>query len=485
MTKLPIHLVRPSIAIRRYGSSARSYGATSHGESKAPLLRFESAVLRYPPQQEIDSADRTTSSDLEIVTDRTRAHCQDLLLEIQDVLQRNSNEQLQQLQPHWGHFLSHEHYDPPYLHPFDLHIYPNTECKHSSAGGHILLGRNGSGKTLISKSLIHTIHNSDSHKSNPYLHSGSLHIHNQQLPSKSSPKHFAKYNNPFLSHVSFESHSQLISNPMSVYKALIPQGGNRLSPTAQFLIVRLGMFPLLQRQVSTLSTGEIRRVLLIRALVMKPSLLLLDNVMDGLDAQGRDGVHNILERVLAGFRMDILVQGVSAKDTARTQILLSTLRAEEISNGFGRVTFVDGERLRTEERGLRSGVDLVKCLKEWGDDEATYHEFVTSMVGTEKQDNNDMVNQSIFGMSSMHEAPSKIDINNFWESGRSRYNMNEDGKVVEANDLKIIRDDTILLSTINWTVQRAERWHLAGANGGKNIANIVSHCSACMCLHSL
>lgn len=476
---------------RRFDSTAYRNSSTKAHASKlrrntgnaviSPLLHFESAVLRYPSYESnyvdstvpASSAQKQDSNHLEyrLEADIQRYHDNsDLLLEAEEALQLNDTAQLRHLQPHWDKHLASAEIEQELssLHLQDLQIYPNSACK-SVGGGHILLGTNGSGKTLISKCLIHQFLTAagsidyNSFDNNPYLQSGSLHTYNSSGKSHSQSNTSSRYTKSYkttqiLSNVSFESHSQLLhssNEPISVHRALIPNGGNRLSPTAQFLIVRLGMYPLLPRTIDTLSTGEIRRVLLVRALVTKPSLLLLDNVMDGLDLQGRIGVQNILERVLDGFRMDILVQGVSAKDAARTQVVLSTLRAEEISKGFDVVTFVDGERVRTEERKGRSAVDLLTCLNPSDD----------VCIETNTRQLEEMKVSNAFNAHSTCYLPNATEINNFWESGKNESNRNE-VLLVKAEQLSIIRDDTILLSNLDWIVQRGDRWHLAGTNGG-------------------
>mmetsp|Transcript_20788 Transcript_20788/g.34265 ORF Transcript_20788/g.34265 Transcript_20788/m.34265 type:complete len:615 (+) Transcript_20788:67-1911(+) len=349
----------------------------------SPLVRFESARLQYPSVVSASDFDHGLNDDIEEIKK---------------------------------------------LNPFDLNIFPNLECG-SGGGGHVVLGKNGSGKTLLSQTLINSLNNDKSELQSSSIRSGSVEINKTRDDS-------INRSHRWLTHVSFESHSELLlnENTTTVHRALIPGGGNRLSPTAKFLVVRLGMYPLLPRFINTLSTGEIRRLLLVRALVSKPELLLLDNAFDGLDVHGRKGLMDIIERVLKGFRMDILVQGVGdAKDTARTQIMLFSHRAEEISDGMGTVTYLglvnDNGSVTTEERLGRSASELVEPLS----------------------------------LSSLN-SPSEAEISHFWQEGKVDSTKN-DGILVEAENLHVTRDDTMLLSNLDWVVKRGERWHLGGSNG--------------------
>ena len=83
---------------------------------------------------------------------------------------------------------------------------------------------------------------------------------------------------------------------------------------ANKLIRSLGVEGLLRRNVQELSTGELRRVLIARALTSRPKVLLLDEVCDGLDAPARRTLLRALENVAR----------------SGTQLLFTTHRHEEL-----------------------------------------------------------------------------------------------------------------------------------------------------------
>ncbi|KAL7461127.1 hypothetical protein ACHAXS_001566 [Conticribra weissflogii] len=387
-----------------------------------------------------------------------------------------------------------------------MNIWPNLECG-SGGGGHVVLGRNGAGKTLLSRALVHAADSKGDHDDhrNPYLQGG--HLLQSAAPSTSSSPPRNRTHR-FLSLVSFESHSDLLRHDgLTVHRALIPTGGNRLSPTAKFLSVRLGMFPLLPRRVASLSTGQIRRVLLVRALVSRPSLLVLDNALDGLDDEGIRGAEDVADRVLRGFRMDILVEGVGngRDDVGRTQILLLAHRPEEVLEGVGRVSFArdatatatatatvtatDRHRDRDRERDVRiqtmsrcgrSGRELVDALKywndgDWNDDDLERAVAGGSSVGIGDGGTTNDSRRRPWELVSDESLPDEADVRDVWYRGRNASrdrdddddddNHDDEGVVVRADDLRVTRDDAVLLSDLSWTVRRGERWHLAGTNG--------------------
>ena len=62
------------------------------------------------------------------------------------------------------------------------------------------------------------------------------------------------------------------------------------------ILASLGVLPLLTRRVAALSNGELRKVLLARALLARPRLLLLDDPLGGLDPDARPLVIEALSR---------------------------------------------------------------------------------------------------------------------------------------------------------------------------------------------
>jgi len=110
------------------------------------------------------------------------------------------------------------------------------------------------------------------------------------------------------------------------------------SPGRSALVERaagaLGVTALLRRRFLSLSRGEARRVLVARALAPGPEVLLLDEVCDGLDPAGRDGLLDRLAAVAA----------------AGLTVVTATHREEEIFPGVTRLVRLEGGRVTDDRR---------------------------------------------------------------------------------------------------------------------------------------
>lgn len=268
----------------------------------------------------------------------------------------------------------------------------DLDIAHPDAGGHALLGSNGCGKSLVGKALVDDAH----------LHGGTV-----ERPLRTA-------------HVSFEAHEALVKEDVSVFEAL----GKLQTKASKYLAVRFGLHPLLWRPVRAVSTGEVRKVLLARALATRPDLIVLDNAFDGLDAPSREALAKLLSQMSKGWG-DILVQDMpSAKEAARTQLLQVTHRASEVLPEVTRLTWLSDDGAVTENA---SEDDLEARLLESTTrrDVRPVEELIADLAPP---------------------AP-------------------KDEVLVEAHNLGVTTDKTTILEGVDWTVLPGEHWLVAGGNG--------------------
>ena len=88
-----------------------------------------------------------------------------------------------------------------------------------------------------------------------------------------------------------------------------------------------GMEELLDKHIVLLSSGELRKFQLVKALITHPSLLILDNPFIGLDNQARDLLRNLLEVLITQTHL---------------QVILMLSREEEIPSFITHIVRVEG-----------------------------------------------------------------------------------------------------------------------------------------------
>ncbi len=147
----------------------------------------------------------------------------------------------------------------PVLHDIDFEI---------SAGEIVtIVGPNGSGKSSFLKCLI-----------------GALH------PSKGS---ITRASGLKIGYVPQRLHLDP-AFPMSVARFL--KLARDISPAQRDkLVAKLGLDGMLQRQIATVSGGQLQRVLLAHALIGNPDLLVLDEAAQGLDQPAVAGFYHLIE----------------------------------------------------------------------------------------------------------------------------------------------------------------------------------------------
>lgn len=144
-----------------------------------------------------------------------------------------------------------------------------------------LIGPNGAGKSTLVKLIVGLLSPTQGH------------IHRQKklrlgyVPQKFSPPAIL---------------------PLQVKNLLAQASKHRLSPSEQQTVIdTLGVSPLLKSQVATLSGGELQRVLLAKALLDKPDLLVLDEPMQGLDPDAQIRLYELIDSLPSFLRCAMLV----------------------------------------------------------------------------------------------------------------------------------------------------------------------------------
>lgn len=96
--------------------------------------------------------------------------------------------------------------------------------------------------------------------------------------------------------------------PLQVKNLLDQANKTALTATERCTVYdMLSILPLLDSQMSVLSGGELQRVLLARALLNKPDLLVLDEPMQGLDPDAQTQLYGLIDALPDFLRCAILV----------------------------------------------------------------------------------------------------------------------------------------------------------------------------------
>ncbi len=297
----------------------------------------------------------------------------------------------------------------------------------------VILGPNGSGKTTLVRSLWGGVP----------LRSGSIlfdflgpDLRNTEFPPLEA-----------IGYVSLETHQRLMEQEdlQEEYRAYAEKEGEgstarevvfsgilasrplraedeaRLSEVARLLEI----FPLLSRPVRSLSTGEIRKIIIARALMKSPRLLILDEPFEGLDERGRD----------------LLAQSINRLMTGPMRVILVAHRMEEIVPNITHALLVKSGRLflqgpKEEILTSENLSRLYGCSLRLGKNNGTY-------VLTHQEE---------------EEAPLELP-----EEYRD-FLPEEAETLIEMKDTTVTYGDRVVLDRVNWTMKRGENWAVLGPN---------------------
>ncbi|HAH63489.1 MAG TPA: ABC transporter [Treponema sp.] len=202
-----------------------------------------------------------------------------------------------------------------------------------------------------------------------------------------------------------------------------------------------GVEKILDRGIKYMSTGEIRRTLLARALISGKKLLILSDPFAGLDVDSR--------AILLDFFSTITGKQLTENgtDSAYPHIILGMERYYEIPDAITNVLEFRGNRIsfcgtRREYEQIISRREAVSA-KTRGSDRAAFAERITGL-----------------------QKETEIIINN--SSDESASEKEADGvpeKLIEMHGVNVGWDDRKVLVDLTWTLHKGEHWLIRGPNG--------------------
>jgi len=188
---------------------------------------------------------------------------------------------------------------------------------------------------------------------------------------------------------------------------------------ARQMVKLLKIEPLLPRDVQTLSTGELRKLLIARALVNSPPVLVCDEICDGLDAASRTSLLADLEHV-AQNGIQLLYT------THRSDELLPAITHRLVLKG-GRV--VEQRKLPVRERGTAA----VKSTSQ--------ADSAPSRDATRGSSDRELV------------------------AGARQNSKRDSAALVQIENANVFLERRKVLHSVNWTLRAGEHWAIVGANG--------------------
>ena len=178
------------------------------------------------------------------------------------------------------------------------------------------------------------------------------------------------------------------------------------------LMQKLGVTPLLQKRVIFLSSGELRKLMIVRSMLTNPEVLVIDNPYIGLDAESRDTINTVLADISANTHVKILLLICHPKDMPAWIDTVIAVNHKLVLARTSRQSFLSDAEL---QRQLFAEMDITEAH--------------LSADNLRAKDSDAYINAVI--MNNVH---------------------------VQYGDICILRD-------LSWTVKRGEKWALLGKNG--------------------
>lgn len=238
--------------------------------------------------------------------------------------------------------------------------------------------------------------------------------------------------------VSFEAQAELIAKELKKDDADIMDVISLGTPVSEMifeqcqdpelaseLVEKFGLSKLLDRAFRKLSTGETRKVMLIRALSSKPDLLILDEPFDGLDVD-----------TLAMLQAHL----ASIIDTVPMVMVLN--RFDEMPDFITHVAYLDKERLEKKRGDKKRGDSGRLAFMVERQDEAAFNELY-QLLHLKTTD------LSVPEADPANQLPA----------------LDPSQPLVKLKQATIQYGDTVIVDKLDWTIEQGQHWQLSGPNG--------------------
>jgi len=316
----------------------------------------------------------------------------------------------------------------------DRLILPDTTWKIRTDEHWAILGPNGSGKSTLVRSLWGGVPLRSGRIIYDFAHRGG---HPLSVPPKET-----------IGYVSFEMHQSLMEHEALQEEIREYAGKTEEVTTAQDVIFSgilagrpltdedekkargvaglLDIQGLIARGITSLSTGEMRKTLIARALMKSPNLLILDEPFDGLDEASRKSLARAINQLM----------------TESMRVILVAHRLEEVLPNITHVLFIKGGRL----------------FKQGPKEEMLTSENISSLYGCTLRVER---NNGQFGLSHELDGPAKTPS----VSPVGNPPLEAPANLIVMKDTTIRYGRLTALDRLNWVMGKGENWAILGPNG--------------------
>ncbi|MBP1617057.1 MAG: putative molybdenum transport ATP-binding protein [Bacteroidetes bacterium] len=181
------------------------------------------------------------------------------------------------------------------------------------------------------------------------------------------------------------------------------------SEWGKHLIARFGIEDLLEKDIRLLSSGELRKFLVVKSLLNSPQILILDNPYIGLDAVSRKVLNELFEEIIAEGAVQIVLVLSNPADIPAAVTHVLPIVNRSIKPAMSKNDFLNDRALQKE---LFAEIDVEKL----------------HFPATPKED--------------LHSS-----------------------EIIRLSNIHIQYGQRTILHELNWKIEKGEKWALLGPNG--------------------